>query len=170
MKTKLYLFIAGLLLAAIATGLGQPCIIITTQPQNQTPCFGTTATFTVAATGAEPLSYQWQQSFDGTTFADRPDSTNATLQITNVQGLDMGTYRVTITNAECAVTSAVATLYVDFVRAFDSDLRPAHQLAFGEPGCEPDQSGYRPAGRCLTYQWRLNGEPLPGQTKNSPSS
>ncbi len=166
MKTKLSILIAGVLLATITAGLGQPCsITITNQPQNQTPCFGSTATFTVSATGAEPLSYQWQQSFDGTTFADRPDSTNATLQITNVQGLDMGTYRVTITNAECAVTSVVATLYV--VSSGPSILTS------GQPTNWPSVSlGVNltnrvvASGSLLAYQWRLNGEPLPGETKN----
>ncbi len=166
MKTKLCILIAGTILATSWTGLSQPCITINTQPQNQTPCFGTTATFTVSATGAEPLSYQWQQSFDGTTFADRPDSTNATLQITNVQGLDMGTYRVVITNAECAVTSAVATLYL--VSSGPSILTS------GQPTNWPSVSlGVNltnrviAGGSLLAYQWRLNGDPLPGETKST---
>ena len=35
---------------------------ITTQPANQTVNVGQTATFTVVATGAAPLSYQWQKN------------------------------------------------------------------------------------------------------------
>src|SRR5207237_3525434 len=35
---------------------------ITTQPASQTVTAGQTATFTVAATGTAPLSYQWQKN------------------------------------------------------------------------------------------------------------
>src|SRR5207249_10247742 len=36
--------------------------LITTQPSSQTVTAGQTATFTVAATGTAPLSYQWQKN------------------------------------------------------------------------------------------------------------
>src|SRR5215469_15424422 len=35
---------------------------ITTQPQSQTVVLGQPVTFTVAATGTDPLSYQWQRN------------------------------------------------------------------------------------------------------------
>ena len=56
MKTKLNLLAAGLFVAALGTGFGQPSI--TQQPQSCTNVVGTTATFTVGATGTEPLAYQ----------------------------------------------------------------------------------------------------------------
>ena len=55
MKTIL---LSGILLAPNFNGFSQP--IITTQPQSQTNVAGTDATFSVAATGAPPLNYQWQ--------------------------------------------------------------------------------------------------------------
>ena len=85
MKTKLQILVAGVLLATLGTGLGQPCITITTEPQGQTNCLGTTVTFSVVATGAEPLRYQWQQAFDYLNYVDRLDETNSTLLITNAQ-------------------------------------------------------------------------------------
>ncbi len=57
MTTKLHLLIAGMLLAAFGTGLGQP--IITNQPQDQTNFVGTTATFTVGATGSGWSAYPY---------------------------------------------------------------------------------------------------------------
>ena len=60
MKTQFYLPVAGLLLANVGSGLGQP--IITNQPQSCTNVVGTTATFLVGATGTEPLAYQWQKN------------------------------------------------------------------------------------------------------------
>ncbi len=167
MKTKLQILVAGVLLATAGTGLGQPCITINTQPQNQTPCVGTTATFTVGATGAEPLSYQWQESFDGTTFADRLNSTNTTLQITNVQGLDMGTYRVVITNVECAVTSTAATLIpVSSGPVIPTSGQPTNWPSVISLGVNlTNRVGA--IGNLVSYQWRLNGGPLPGQTKST---
>ena len=60
MKTSLVkLFFAGLVLWAGRFPLGaQP--VITNQPVNQTVIYGGNATFSVLATGAGPLTYQWQ--------------------------------------------------------------------------------------------------------------
>ena len=105
MKTQLNFLAAGIFLAALGTGFGQP--ILTTQPQSQTNVAGTDATFSVAATGAPPLNYQWQ-------FYSSPlsNQTNATLVKTNVRTADAGSYTVVVTNSEGAVTSLVATLAV----------------------------------------------------------
>ena len=64
MKTKLDVLVVATLLAIAVTGRSQSDITITNQPQNQTNCIGTTATFMVGATGTEPLFYQWQHAFD----------------------------------------------------------------------------------------------------------
>ena len=64
MKTKLRILVAGMLLATGRTGLSQPCITITTEPQGQTSCTGSVMTLSVVVTGAEPLRYQWQQAFE----------------------------------------------------------------------------------------------------------
>ena len=56
MKTKSNCLVAGMFLTALADGFAQPVVI--TQPQNQTNIVGTTAMFTVGATGALPLSYR----------------------------------------------------------------------------------------------------------------
>ena len=109
MRTKLQLLIAGMLLATIGTGLGQQPNI-TNQPQSCTNAVGTTATFTVGATGTEPLAYQWQKY--GADFTDFADCTNAALVLTNVQTSHAGDYRVVVTNVEGAVTSDVAHLTV----------------------------------------------------------
>src|SRR5437016_2869957 len=105
MKTKTNFLAAGILLAALLTGFGQP--VITTEPQSQTNVVGTDATFTVLATGTDPLAYQWRFS----TF-DLAGKTNQTLILTNVQTANAGSYVVAITNVTGAVTSAVAILTV----------------------------------------------------------
>src|SRR5512138_2925823 len=111
MKTKFYVHFAGLCLATIGIGLGQPCsITITREPQSHGNCFGTPATLTVEAVGTAPLAYQWQQF--GDQWVDVLEATNSMLLITNFQPTNVGYYQVIITNADCAVTSQVALLSV----------------------------------------------------------
>ena len=109
MKTKLDLLAAGIFLAAVNAGFGQP--VITNQPATQATAPGTTVTFQVGATGTAPLAYQWQKN-PGNGFSDLADHTNAALILANVQPWDAGGYRVVVTNLTGARTSAVARLYV----------------------------------------------------------
>ena len=90
---------------AILTVLVPPAI--TTQPQSRTNYFGTTATFTVSASGTEPLSYQWRKG--GTNLADRTD---VILTLTNVGRRDNGVYAVLVTNICNSTPSSNATLLV----------------------------------------------------------
>jgi len=78
MKANSLFLPPALLLAAVSTGLCQP--VITTQPSSLTNIAGTTATFSVEATGTERLHYQWQFYT-----LERTDQTNAILVLTNVQ-------------------------------------------------------------------------------------
>jgi hypothetical protein len=80
---------------------------ITQEPVSLTRLAGTTARFTVAATGSGNLRYQWQL---GTT--PIPNATNTTLVITNVQAANAGDYLVVVTNQFGSATSATATLTV----------------------------------------------------------
>lgn len=97
-----------MILAAVTAGHGQP--VITQQPQSQTNAADTTATFTVEATGSP--AYQWQRDTGFLDFWDLADCTNTTLVLTNVVASDAVNYRVILTTAQGAVTSAVAHLYV----------------------------------------------------------
>jgi hypothetical protein len=80
---------------------------ISQQPQNLIVNAGSTANFSVTATGSAPLRYQWR--FEG---ADMPGETNFTLAINNAQGGSAGDYTVRITNAVGSITSTIATLTV----------------------------------------------------------
>ena len=108
MTTKLNLLVIGLVLVGAEEVVGQPAI--TTQPQDQTNYVGTTATFTVAATGTGPLLYQWQTY--STNFTDIPNNTNAVLTLCLVQTNDAADYRVVVTDATGTTNSATAHLYV----------------------------------------------------------
>jgi subtilase family serine protease len=80
---------------------------IVTQPQSTTNTIFTTATFSLTASGSQPLSYQWQ--FNGTNL---PGANSATLVLSGVRPGQSGDYRVIVTNPVAAVTSLVATLTV----------------------------------------------------------
>jgi Phosphoesterase family/Immunoglobulin domain/Immunoglobulin I-set domain len=82
---------------------------ITTQPANQTVTVGQTATFTVAATGTAPLSYQWQKN--GTAISGATSASYTTPATTSA---DNGAkFVVVVSNVAGNVTSNAATLTVN---------------------------------------------------------
>jgi hypothetical protein len=78
---------------------------ITTQPQNMVKRAGAPATFTVVATGAQPLSYQW---YKGASVI--PDATSASYTIAAVSGSDAAEYSVVVSNLSGSTPSEAATL------------------------------------------------------------
>lgn len=82
---------------------------ITTQPSSTTVTVGQTASFTVAANGTAPLSYQWR--FGSTNIG----SNSAILSLANVQVADAGSYTCVVTNSSGSVTSNAAALTVNAV-------------------------------------------------------
>ena len=88
--------------------------VIETQPESVSVGVSGPATFTVVASGEEPLTYQWfgpggalsdiSGEIDG--------ATTATLQVFNVQSDDEGNYRVRVTNVGGSVDSNIASLTI----------------------------------------------------------
>jgi Immunoglobulin domain len=78
---------------------------ITAQPTNQTVAVGGTASFSVTASGAAPLGYQWR--FNGTNLVD---ATSSVYVRTNAQRFQAGSYSVVITNSAGGITSSNAVL------------------------------------------------------------
>ncbi|MGB2566969.1 nucleoside hydrolase-like domain-containing protein [Micromonospora citrea] len=91
----------------VAADDGATAPAITTQPVSQTVPVGAGVTFSVTATGAPPLSYQWRRN--GAAVAG---ATGAGYTITNVQPGHAGDYTVVVTNSLGSVTSNPATLTV----------------------------------------------------------
>ena len=84
---------------------------ITTQPADQNVTVGSTATFSVVASGAPPLNYQWQKNGVNIIGASSPSYTTPA-----TTAADNGSrYRVIVTNDVSSVTSneAVLTIPVD---------------------------------------------------------
>ena len=82
--------------------------VISTQPVAQTATAGNSLTFTVAATGTAPLSYQWLK--DGSSIAG---ATAASYTIADVTSATAGNYSVAVTNAAGTVASNAAALTVN---------------------------------------------------------
>jgi len=81
--------------------------IITVQPANLNIAAGSSATFTLAASGPGALTYQWR--FNG---AMIPGETNATLVIPSVSTANQGLYTVLVGNDAGASLSAAASLTI----------------------------------------------------------
>src|SRR5262249_55269527 len=80
---------------------------ITSQPQNLALLAGANATFSVQATNANPLTYQW--SFNTTILLG---ATNSSYTRMNIQPSDAGLYSVVVANNLNSVTSSNAQLTV----------------------------------------------------------
>jgi N-acetyl-anhydromuramyl-L-alanine amidase AmpD len=89
--------------------------VITTQPQSQTVAQGASATFSVGASGAAPLSYQWK--FNGVNISGANASSYTR---SNAQVADQGNYSVTVSNGAGSVTSANASLMVKVSATVDN--------------------------------------------------
>ncbi len=89
--------------AAPATAGSAP--VISSAPAALSVATGTGATFTVAASGTGPFTYQWRK--DGVAIVG---ATSATFTLASVSAADVGAYSVVVTNAGGATTSAAASL------------------------------------------------------------
>jgi len=142
-------------------GPAAPEIIV--QPESRTNYVGTTATFSVVATGATPLFYQWY--FNGT--VPLPGATASVLNLTNVQPEHAGQYTVVITNVAGAVTSQVATLTVLILEVPPSiTVHPQSQAV--REGATATFTVVADGPGPLCYQWyRVPETPLPGRTNST---
>ena len=77
-------------------------------PESRSVVSGSNVTFSVTASGAPPLSYQWRRGG-----VNIPNATNANLLLPNVQFTEGGSYVVEVANALGAITSEPAVLSVD---------------------------------------------------------
>lgn len=93
-------------LIGLPTAMAAPSIVI--QPQSQTVTLAQAATFTVTATGGEPLQYQWMKN--GNSLATGTSSSYTT-PVTTVDD-NLSTYSVLVSNSVGQLQSSSATLCV----------------------------------------------------------
>jgi uncharacterized repeat protein (TIGR01451 family) len=82
-------------------------ITVSLPPQNSMAKIGATVPFSVAASSALPLTYQWQRNG-----IDLPGAISDELALPDVQLTDGGTIRVLISNADTSIFSPAAQLLV----------------------------------------------------------
>jgi len=129
----------------------------TQQPSNQIVVQGQNATFSVAATGDAPLSYQWR--FNGTPVNGAAANS---YMVTAATSLNAGTYDVVLTNAYGSVTSSVAQLTVLVPPSISSQPTNLTVIAGGTVNFQVIASGSSP----LSYQWWFNGTNAFGSNSN----
>jgi len=134
--------------------IGAPSI--TSSPQNVITNQGSTAVFSVTASGNAPLTYQWR--FNGTNILG---ANNSVLALFNVQPANAGQYDCVVNNAVGSATSSPATLTVNAVLPVITSqpagfrVLPGTNVAFSVAATGPGP---------FTYQWRFNGANIIGAT------
>lgn len=130
---------------------------LTEQPSDQSVDTGAAATFTVAASGAAPLSYRWQRNG-----RDIPGATQARYRLPSVDEADSGdTFRVVVSNSAGTVSSRAARLTVTRGKgpigtisspAAGSTYAGGDTIAFTGTAQDPD-SGALPAS---AFTWQVD--------------
>ncbi len=139
---------------AVLTVLAPPSI--TSQPASLTILAGQTATFSVTAAGAAPLSYQWKKN--GTPISG---ATSATYTTPPAAASDNGAqFTVVVSNSADSVTSSAATLDVNTPPSISSQPASKTVVAGQTATFSVTAAGTAP----LSYQWKKNGTPISGAT------
>lgn len=134
--------------------VGAPAI--TSQPQTVVTNQGSTAVFSVTATGNAPLTYQWR--FNGVNILG---ANNSVLALFNVQPANAGLYDCVVNNAVGSATSAAATLTVNAVLPVITSQPAGFRVL---PGTNVSFSVAATGLGPFTYQWRFNGANIIGAT------
>src|SRR4030095_16855005 len=131
-------------------------VVVATSPVSLTNCPGTSANFSVNATGTG-LSYQWYKG--GSALAGQ---TSSSLNLANLSATDAGTYSVVVsgTCGNAVTNSASLTVNQNVVVA------TAPVSLTNCPGTSAN-FGVNATGTGLSYQWYKGGSALAGQTSSS---
>jgi hypothetical protein len=135
---------------------------ITQQPVAVAGCTGGTATFTVAATGTG-LSYRWQRNGFDIDLATTPSAATPTLTISSVGAGTVGSYRCVVSGTCGAVISNSVSLTQNST-AFANNPVGFVACLGGTASFSVNVAGPGP----ISYQWRLNGNPI--NTTANPSA
>ncbi|QYM79663.1 immunoglobulin domain-containing protein [Horticoccus luteus] len=132
-----------------------PPPVITTQPATQLIVAGQPATFTVAATGAGTLTYQWKKNG-----AALSGATAATYAITSTTAGDAGSYTVDVSNAYGTTGSAAAALTIATAPTFTTQPVTT-AVTEGQSVTLTAAASGTPAP---TYQWYKDNVAIAGAT------
>ncbi|MCX8520928.1 MAG: DUF1566 domain-containing protein [Rhodoferax sp.] len=142
-----------------ATASSSP--VITTQPADQSVVAGHSAAFSVTASGAGPLAYQWKKY--GTDIRGATASTY-TMASTHF-GDDGAEFSVVVSNSAGTVTSNHAKLTIAATGVSPSiTTQPANQSVVAG---QPATFSVVATGYALSYQWKRNGYNISGATSST---
>jgi hypothetical protein len=130
---------------------------ITAHPTNVVTFPGQSVSFSGAAAGDEPLSYQWRLNDN-----DISGANAATYNIGSAQNSDLGGYVLVVTNPYGAATSQVATLTFHPVPVITA--HPQNQTT---PMGNSASFSANASGVQVTFQWRSNGVPIVNATNTT---
>ncbi len=144
-----------------------PRPVIIDQPVGTAVDPGTTVNFTVNASGAPTLGYQWLK--DGTNITDVGSfsgTTTSNLTVTSAQTTENGNYSVVINNDYGSVTSSAAILFVSAgdVAPFISVDPQSQTILFGQGATFSVSGAAKPLP---TYQWLKDNVVIPNATNTS---
>ena len=134
---------------------------IVTQPASTTVAVGSTASFSVTASGTAPLTYQWSKNA-----AAISGATSATYTTpATVAGDNGSTFSVVVSNSAGTATSTNATLTVSSPTAPAITSQPSNATVTvgATASFSVTASGTAP----LSYQWKKNGTAITGATSSS---
>src|SRR5208282_1133500 len=145
-----------------ASTIASTAPVITTQPTSQTVTAGQAATFTVAASGTVPLTYQWKMNGDliASATASSYSTGPATVSDNGV------TFTVAVSNSSGVATSKPATLTLNAAAVAPSiATQPINvTVTVGQPATfTVAATGTEP----LLYQWYRNGTAMAAATATS---
>jgi streptogramin lyase len=139
--------------------------VITAQPQNMSATIdqAASASFTVTANGAAPLSYQWQISTDnGASFSNLSDgngiggSTTPTLTVSDFAITGSAEYQVIVTDANgVTVTSNAAALTVNAAPSITTQPHDA-VATVGQTGAQSFSIADNGGTGTLSVQWQVS--------------
>jgi len=133
---------------------------ITTQPQSQIVIAGNPVTFSITATGNPEPSYQWLKND-----TILPGKTGAAFTIPAAALADSGIYSVVVSNSQGTVTSDPATLTVCTLPQIT--LQPVSYTVTQSVDSSFAFTVIATGIPAPTYEWRLNGFPIPGATDST---
>ena len=129
---------------------------ITAQPQDRVVATNGNVSFSVSVCGTPPFTYQWR--FNN---AIIPDATNATLNLLNVTPSASGLYSVVVSNPAGSITSADASLIVQFPPVITVQPQPTTTIRDQSASFSAAVGGGTPP---FSYQWQFGGTNISGAT------
>lgn len=145
---------------AVRDASGDSAPLVTTQSASVSAFTGQDITLSTAASaGTAPLTYQWRKSGIALIGA-----TNASVLVPAVTTAQAGTYDVVVSNYLGTAVSQPAVLSVNVTPAVSTTPTGRRALIAGQALA---LTGASALPGPVTYQWRRNGQPIPGATSTT---